>query len=333
MNRSATAHRIADATQQRILAAAAALRYKPNVFASGLRNKRSFIIGVLVPEISEGYPTAILGGVEDVLLQQGFFYFIVSHRHREELLYNYPQLLVSRAVEGIIAVDSPLEDDLPVPVVAISGNACRSATIHIELDHEVAARLALEHLQKLGHRHIGFIKGQGFSSDTHPRWKAILSAARSMGIAVVPELTVQLRGAGPGTQLGYAATLRLLARNRPFSAIFAFNDLAAIGAITALHDAGIHVPKEVSVVGFDDIHSASIHNPALTTVRQPLSKMGRIAATTLLDLIQKGEPLVSQRSIQVMPDFRKRQSTCSAPKSMRQWKIDINALSKRKQMD
>jgi len=105
LNQSGTTHRIAAETQRRVLAAAAALNYNPNVFARGLRSKRSYTVGVIVPEISEGYSTTVLGGIEDVLLLAGFFYFVVSHRHRAELLREYPRLLVSRAVEGIIAVD------------------------------------------------------------------------------------------------------------------------------------------------------------------------------------------------------------------------------------
>lgn len=312
MNRSAAAHRISHKTQQRILAAAEALRYKPNVFASGLRKKRSFTIGVLVPEISEGYPTAILGGIEDALLQEGFFYFIVSHRHRKELLREYPHLLISRAVEGIIAVDSSLDEDLPVPVVAISGNSSRPSATHITLDQEMAARFALEHLQHLGHQRIAFIKGQSFSSDTEQRWEAIRAVASEIGISVDSKLTVQLHGDSPGTQPGYEATVKLLARKQPFTAIFAFNDLSAIGAIAALHEAGIQVPDDVSVVGFDDILSASMSNPALTTVRQPLREMGHIAAVTLLKLIQKNDSKSPQPLIRVLPTFCERQSTCTA---------------------
>jgi DNA-binding LacI/PurR family transcriptional regulator len=319
MNQSAATHRIADKTQQRILAAAKALRYKPNAFASGLRKKRSFTIGVLVPEISEGYPTAILGGIEDALLREGFFYFIVSHRHRKDLLREYPHLLIARGVEGMIAVDSSLEEKLPLPVVAISGPTNSYSAISIELDHKMAARLALEHLQKLAHSRIAFIKGQGFSSDTKPRWQAIRSVAEELGIQIDPKLIVQLGSTGLGTEPGYIATLKLLARKQPFTAIFAFNDLTAIGAITALHEAGIHVPENVSVIGFDDIPSASTNNPALTTVQQPLREMGRIAAIALLERIRSaGEDTKSPHpSIRVLPTFRERQSTCAVVSNRR----------------
>ena len=309
INGFATTHRISPATQKRVLDAAAALNYRPNVFARGLRNKRSFTAGVIIPEISEGYSTSVLGGIEDALLESGFFYFVVSHRHREDLLRDYPRLLLERAVEGIIAVDSAIHQELPVPVVAVSGHVRHKMTVNIELDHVLAARYALEHLRKLGHRRIAFMKGQTFSSDTVFRWKAIRETAAALGISIDPRLVVRLQGAAPGTVPGHAATLELLQRQRPFSAIFAFNDLSAIRAITALHEAGLRVPADISVVGFDDILSASTNNPPLTTVRQPLHEIGRIAATTLLGLIQ-GEPF--ETSIRVVPTFIERASTSAA---------------------
>jgi LacI family transcriptional regulator len=310
INGFAAAHRISPATQKRVLDAAAALQYRPNVFARGLRSKRSYTAGVIIPEISEGYSTSVLGGIEDALLQSGYFYFVVSHRHREDLLRDYPRLLFERAVEGIIAVDTPMNQELPIPVVAVSGHTHHKTMVNIQLDHVPAARFALEHLHKLGHRRIAFIKGQEFSSDTVFRWNAICEIARELGLAIDPKLVAQLEGPAPGTEPGHAATVELLQRGLPFTAIFAFNDLSAIGAVAALHEAGLRVPADVSVVGFDDIHRAAINNPAITTVRQPLNEMGRIAAATLLKLIAGEEP--SPVPIRVLPAFVERESTSVA---------------------
>src|SRR5277367_297022 len=165
INGGATAHRIAEATQRRVLETAALFGYEANIIARSLRQKRTFTIGVLVPEISEGYSTAVLGGIEDALLQAGLFYFVASHRHHAELLEAYPKLMISRAVDGIIAVDTKISEHIPVPVVAVSGHWHNKHSISVELDHRRAAHLALEHLQKQGHRRIAFIKGQACSSD------------------------------------------------------------------------------------------------------------------------------------------------------------------------
>jgi len=309
ISNSATKHRISADTQQRVLKAAAELNYKPNLFARGLRKKQSFTVGVIVPEISEGYAASVLGGIEDALLEEKFFYFVVSHRHRPELLKGYPHLLLSRAVEGIIAVDTPIQEELPVPVVSVSGHRRKNSMLTIELDHLKATRYALSHLVELGHRRIAFIKGQTFSSDTSSRWRAICQACASLGIQVDPKLVVQLEGTAPGSEPGYAAAQKLLNGRRRFTAIFSFNDASAIGAIAALHDAGIHVPRDVSVIGFDDIPSAATVHPALTTVRQPLYEMGKVAAASLLGLIRKESSLPLQESILISPSFIKRRST------------------------
>lgn len=314
MNNCGDQYRIAPETQQRVLKAAASLNYEPNVFASGLRRKRSFTVGVMVPEISEGYAATVLGGIEDALLREKFFYFVVSHRHRHDLLQKYPRLLLSRAVEGIIAVDTPLPEQLPVPVVAVSGHSRKNGILSIELDHMAAAGLALSHLKELGHRRIAFIKGQTFSSDTAARWNAIRKTCSALDIQVDPELVVQLEGTAPGSEPGYAATRKLLERSHAFTALFCFNDASAIGAIAALHEDGLHVPRDVSVVGFDDVPGAATIRPGLTTVRQPLYEMGQTAAVNLLRLIQDGMTEPSAPPILVKPAFIRRHSTDRAGK-------------------
>lgn len=309
LNDAGDEYRIAPETQKRILRAAALFNYEPNAVARQLRNKRSFTVGVMVPEISEGYASAVLGGVEDALLQEKYFYFVVSHRHRAELLRGYPRLLLSRAVEGIIAVDTPIAEDLSVPVVAVSSHRHRKGVVTIELDHLTAVRYALNHLSALGHRRIAFIKGQSFSSDTVVRWNAIRKVCGELNILIDPQLVVQLEGVQPGPEPGHQAARVLIARGQPFSAIFAFNDVSAMGAIAALHEAGLHVPRDVSVVGFDDIPAAATIRPSLTTVRQPLYDMGTAAAVNLLRLIREGNSPAAPQSILVTPTFIQRHST------------------------
>jgi len=316
INNSGDTHRISAATQKRVLEAAAELNYKASPLARGLRSRRSQTIGVMVPEISGGYSASVLSGIEDVLLLSGFFYFVVSHHHRVELLRDYPALLLSRAVEGIIAVDSALDVELRVPIVSVSGHLRIPSILNIELDHTLAARYALEHLQKLGHRRIAFIKGQSFSSDTEVRWQSIVKVAAELGIAIDPRLVVALEGDDPTLEPGRVATHKLIAVGVPFTAIFAFNDLSAMGAIVALREAGMDVPAQVSVVGFDDVMGASTNNPPLTTVRQPLQEMGRAAATALLQRIRTEKTsesaTLATNSILVLPTFVERKSTAPA---------------------
>src|SRR5215467_7730847 len=253
INRSPAAKSIPQRTQDRIRAAARELNYRPNFMARSLRQQRSFTIGVVVPEISEGYAALVMSGIEDHLLQEGYFYFVVSHRHRTDLIDEYPRLFLERSVDGLIAVDTPWTLSPSIPVVTVSGHNQVKGVTNIVLDHAQAAKLALRHLSQLGHRQIAFIKGQEFSSDTEVRWSNIEQVAKEMGLAILPALVAQLQGDSPSPDPGYEATKRLLAAGKPFTALFAFNDTSAIGAILALREANLRVPADVSVVGFDDI--------------------------------------------------------------------------------
>ena len=312
VNGTGAEHRIAEETQQRVLHAAALHGYTANVVARSLRQKHTYTIGVIVPEISEGYSTAVLSGIEDELLKDGYFYFVVSHRHRAELLASYPRMMLTRSVEGIIAIDTTIAEELPVPLVAVSGHNHREGVINIELDHEQAAHLGLSHLKSLGHKRIAFIKGQTFSSDTEQRWQAIVDVAKKLEIEVDPRLTVQLESPEPGPEPGHEVTRGLIEAKLPFTAIFAFNDVTAVGAILALREAGLRVPHDVSVLGFDDVLIASTNHPQLTTIHQPLRGMGQAAATTLLGLIRDDMPYPRPAIITVYPKLVVRKSTGAA---------------------
>jgi len=309
VNRSPNAKSIPQHTQELIRKAAKELNYRPNHLARSLRQQRSYTIGVLVPEISEGYAAMVMSGIEDHLLQAGYFYFVVSHRHRNELIEEYPLLLQERAVEGLIAVDTPVMESPHVPMVAVSGHAGVAGVTNIVLNHARAASLALEHLFKLGHRQMAFIKGQEFSSDTAVRWESIREAAAQLGIEIRESLVGQLQGESASPELGYQAVQKLLATGEPFTSLFTFNDVSAIGAIQALRQAGRRVPEDVSVIGFDDIQSAAFHHPGLTTVRQPLREMGLTAAETLLKRINATAGKTHPKEIVVEPSLIVRGTT------------------------
>ncbi len=312
LNRSSVADSIPQDTKDRIFAAVKKFKYRPNFFARSLRKQRSFTIGVLVPEVSEGYSAAVMSGVEEYLMQEGYFYFVASHRHHADLIDEYPRMFLERSVDGLIAVDTPWNLDLPVPVVTVSGHNGVTGVTNIVLNHKRAAEIALKHLFHLGHRKIAFMKGQEFSSDTAERWANIERTACQLGLQIKPRLVVQLEGDSPSPQLGYMATKMLLASGQEFTALFAFNDISAMGAIRALRESGARVPEDVSVVGFDDIQSAAFQNPGLTTVRQPLREMGRAAAEILLKRINRPNAEVHDQHI-VEPELVVRETTAPAP--------------------
>ncbi|MFZ0772333.1 MAG: LacI family DNA-binding transcriptional regulator [Candidatus Sulfotelmatobacter sp.] len=307
LNDSSAARRVPQRTKKRILAAARDLNYRPNFLARSLRVNRTYTIGVILEEIGDAYGSLVMSGIERYLRQQNYFFLTVAHRHDKKLLETYSTMLRERGVEGFITVDTFLTEEPALPTVAVAGHRQIKRVTNIILDHYRAAALALEHLVDLGHERIAFMKGSAVSVDADSRWNAICDVAAKLGVDMRPELIVQLEGDDPTPNLGYPFAKQLLARNQPFTALFAYNDISAIGSISAFQEAGLRVPEDVSVVGFDDIQNAAYSNPPLTTVRQPLQKMGEIAARTLLDLIEGRVQYVPEIAIE--PELVVRRST------------------------
>jgi DNA-binding LacI/PurR family transcriptional regulator len=298
---------IPETTRERIRAAARKFHYQPSFVARSLRNQRSMTIGILVPVLADGYHAEVMSGIGDHLLDENYFYFIAHHRHRPELIERYPQMLVSRGTEGIIAVDTYVDHRLAVPVVSVAGHQRISGITNVVLDHNRAAELTLRHLADLGHQDIAFMHGQPFSSDSDARWSELTRVARDLGLRIRPELTIRLTRDQTSPELGYPVVQQLLAHHCRFTALVCFNDVAAIGAIRALHDAQLRVPDDISVVGFDDIPQAAFQTPSLTTIRQPLHEMGRLAARLLLDHLRSSAVLPAE--VAVEPELILREST------------------------
>ena len=307
LNNSSASHSVPERTKKRILAAARHLNYRPNFLARSLRVNRTYTIGVILEEIGDAYGSLVMSGIERYLREQNFFFLTVAHRHDKKLLETYSTMLRERGVEGFITVDTFLSEEPPLPTVAVAGHRRIKRVTNIVLDHHHAASLALQHLAGLGHEKIAFMKGSTLSVDSEDRWNAVCEVSAKLGIYMRPELIVQLEGDDPTPNLGYPFATQLLARKQPFTALFAYNDISAIGSISAFHEAGLRVPEDVSVVGFDDIQSAAYVNPPLTTVRQPLQKMGEIAARTLLDQIEGRVKYVPEIAIE--PELVVRRST------------------------
>jgi LacI family transcriptional regulator len=196
--------------------------------------------------------------------------------------------------------------------VTICTNRSPIWSTRLSIDNAYGIWEAVNHLADLGHKDIAFIKGPESSGDTEDRWNAIFAACKKLGIRVDPRLTVQLERLD-STGMGHAdegriAAQKLLSRGKRFTALVAYNDISALGALTALREAGRKVPEDVSVVGFDDIEVARIAHPPLTTVRQPLREMGATAAELLLRKLAKNGVVAN---VSVRPELIVRLSTCS----------------------
>jgi DNA-binding LacI/PurR family transcriptional regulator len=307
LNNAPGVRSIPQETRDRVVAAAKKFDYRPSFYARSLRRKQSFSVGVLVPELSDGYSVLIMNGIEEVLIEEGYFYLTASHRRKADLVEEYPRLLMDRSVEGFIAIDTALQHPLPLPVVAVAGHRKIEGVTNISLDHRRAAELAVRHLHQLGHRQIAFMRGQTFSSDADDRWKSFMAVTKELGLQVQPELVIQLEVNLSSPELGYPVVQQLLSTKKPFTALVSFNDIAAIGAIRAFRDHNLRVPEDVSVIGFDDIQGAAFHNPSLTTIRQPLNSMGTTSARILLDRLRgkKDYP----EAVAIVPELIIREST------------------------
>jgi DNA-binding LacI/PurR family transcriptional regulator len=299
---------IPQSTRDRVKAAAAKFDYLPSFYARSLRMRQSYSIGVLVPELNDGYATQVLAGVEEVLIDQGYFYLTASHRRRPDLIEEYPRMLMERSVEGFILIDTALQHELKLPAVVVAGHRQIAGVTNVVLDQRRAAELTLQHLHQLGHRRIAFMRGGSHSSDADDRWDCMRAVSAMLKISMASELTVQLTSRVSSPELGFEPTCELLNRKVPFTALVCYDDIAAIGAIRAIHERGLRVPQDISVVGFDDIQSAAFYNPSITTIRQPLVEMGATAARTLLQRVRGTNE--APDVISVRPELVVRESTC-----------------------
>jgi DNA-binding LacI/PurR family transcriptional regulator len=311
LNKSAASRSVPAHTQEKILAAASELNYRPSFHARNLGTKRTYMIGVVTQEIGDFYGSPIISGIERYLRQKDYFFLTVAHRHDSKLLENYSHLLLDRGVEGFITIDTIMDRPLPLPTVAVPGHLRLKDVTNVVLNHRRGAWLALSHLLELGHTDIAFMKGAHVSPDSEDRWNCVCEVAAELGVGMPASLVIELESDDATPQLGYPFAKKLLARGRPFTALFAYNDISAIGSIHAFQEAGLRVPEDVSVIGFDDIRIAVHNNPTLTTVRQPLEKMGETAARTLLERLEDHTPWMPK--IVVEPELVVRDSTGPAP--------------------
>ena len=189
--------------------AAAKFDYRPSFYARSLRKRQTFSIGVLIPDLNDNYAAQVLTGMEELLIEEGYFYLTASHRRKPDLIEEYPRLLMDRSVEGFIMIDTLLEHGLKLPVVAVAGHRKIEGVTNVVLDQRRAAELALRHLYQLGHRKIAFMRGGSHSSDADERWECQMAVARDLKLDVPPELTAQIQlrvstpemGFGPANEL------------------------------------------------------------------------------------------------------------------------------------
>lgn len=300
-------------TKQKIETAARRLGYRPNPLARSLRSKRSNIVGVMVFDITDPFCTPILRGLENSLYQSNYLSFLADAHNEPHRFERYLEMFLDRRVEGLIVIANWLVTDIKIladladrqmPTV-VTGRAFETDTVStVSVDNEGGASLALEHLYRLGHREIAFLRGPKALSSSGQRWRGIKIFAQSVGLSLDAKRIAELpQSLDPNSsfEAGAQLTTELLRRGKSFSALIAYDDVTALGAIRALKKKGLRVPEDCSVVGFDDVAQASLSAPSLTTIRQPMEAMGSLSVGIVLEAIsaaqQKREIPVVRRKI------------------------------------
>ncbi len=302
LNEAPLSRYISAKTKQKITEAASRLGYRPDMFARSLRSQRSQTIGVLVIDLADPFCTVILQGIERKLLPTSYLPIVMDAHNQPQQLERYLEMMIERRVEGLITVANWLLfditlleeiDDRRIPTVVV-GRDLESPTVNsVLVDNEAGGYAALQHLYELGHREIAMVRGPRRVGDSRIRWKGIRRFAKEAGLHLNPALIHDLpgtTGSNSGFEGGLRLTRALIQSGEPFTALIAFDDLTAYGAIRALSQAGRRVPEDCSVIGFDDIPAAAFSTPGLTTIHQPMAEMGEYAAGYILKhLEQPGE--------------------------------------------
>jgi LacI family transcriptional regulator len=298
LNDAPLARYIPPITKQRIEKAAEKLGYRPNQFARALRSKRSHTVGVMVFNMTDPYCTMILRGIENKLYQASYLPILTDVHNERSRFERYLEMLLDRRIEGLIVLANWLFLDINV-LADVEKSSIPTALIGCELkgdsmssfvvDNEIGGYLALEHLYSLGHREIAIIRGPKTLSDTSPRWRGVRNFAKASGLELDQKLIADLpdsRDPLSSFQMGQRLTEDLIKQKHAFTALLAFDDMTAFGAVRALNKHGIRVPEQCSVIGFDDVAPSALCTPALTTVRQPMEAMGENAVEVVLNGIK-----------------------------------------------
>ena len=301
LNNAPLSQNVSPATRKHIREVAQSLGYHPDAFARSLRRNRSRMIGVITYDLSDPFCTFIIHGIEDRLQSHGYLPQFMDARSQQSLFETHLRMALERRAEGIIAIaswvfnENSLLADVEknhVPVVVVGRDMTARNISSVLVDNDAGGYLALEHLYRLGHRKIAVILGPEEMFDSQPRWGGVRRFAAEAGLALNPALVCQL----PGQVNPYSAydngillTARLLATRQEFSAVLAFDDLTALGVIRGLHQAGLRVPDDCSVIGFDDVFPSAVFIPSITTIRQSMQQIGETAARFVLDALKAKE--------------------------------------------
>ena len=317
---------VAAATRKHIREIAQKLGYHPDAYAQSLRRRSTQTIGVLAFDLSDPFCIPILRGIHQRLDHTGYLPLTMDAQAQRDLFDNYLHLILQRRAEAVIVIASWVFEETNllgdirknnVPIIILGRDLTARGISSVLVDNEAGGALATGHLRELGHTRLAVIRGPQQMCDSEPRWRGIQRVAREEGISIDPRLVFELPALADPTS-GFEGGLRfsreMLASGRPFTAVMAFDDLTALGVVRGLTEAGIRVPEDCSVMGFDDVLPAEVSTPSISTIRQPLRQMGVEVAEWALNAIGRGGQADEKARLHTSaPELVQRMSTGPAP--------------------
>ena len=283
---------ISEKTRRKVLSIAQEMEYKPNPFAKSLRTKRSFFIGVVVWDLTDPFYGEVLHGIEQIVYQRGYNLLLTTAEASKKLARVRLERMGSLRTDGILIVGGPKSfrrkeiTELGVDtqtIVLVDTRAERRGVSSITVDNLSGGFIGAEYLIKLNRKSITYLAGEQKEIDMVDRLAGVKKAIEQYAA----QNLFFIVKTGPGEQEGYNVTQKILARAELPLAVFAVNDIAALGVIRAVKDKKLRIPEDVAVLGFDDLSMANYLEPRLSTVHQPRLQMGRSGAQLLLELMDK----------------------------------------------
>ncbi|MCM3633889.1 LacI family DNA-binding transcriptional regulator [Paenibacillus camelliae] len=305
--------RISDKTRKKVWSIMEELDYQPSAVASALSGKSTFTIGLTLPDLANPYFAEIARAIEDQGRKHGFNVFMCSTDNDASKEEEYYQLFMKKRVDGIIMVSRDKENVIvkkilneKVPLVMIAREFFAVPVTSVMVDDYYGGMQAGQHLLEQGHQRIAVIVENLTELGSKERLRGASDAAKEADIAIPESYVIE---GGYTLDSGKAAMKQLLMLEQRPTAVFACNDILAIGAIQAVRESGLRVPEDISIVGYDNTILATIVDPPLTTVAQPIKEIGERAVALLVEQIQSKESL--RQRVVLMPDLVVRQSTCA----------------------
>jgi DNA-binding LacI/PurR family transcriptional regulator len=313
---------VAATTRSHIREIARQLGYHPDAYARSLRRRSTQTVGILAFDLSDPFCLPVMRGIQEGVHQAGYLPLVMDAQTRRQQFDLYLQMILERRADGLIVVASWVFEETNllgdirknnVPILIVGRDLTARGITSILVDNVAGGAMAMKHLWDLGHRRIAVIRGPREMYDSEHRWAGIRRFATESGMHLDERLVFQLPGlseASSSFEGGLHFSRQMLASHCPFTAVLAFDDLTALGVVRGLTEAGLRVPEDCSVMGFDDVLPAELATPAISTIRQPLRAMGLEAGKRVLKAI-RGVPS-QERSVRLhktAPELVARMST------------------------